>query len=99
MNLKTICERTFEYYKSKGLEREDVVQTISNTVIYPTEYFNPTDLDTQKVKKTKNTYSIHHYNASWYTGKMKFKRSIKTILNVITFGLFGKLILKQWKKR
>lgn len=95
INMKTICDRTFEYYKSHGLESEENVQIISDTVLYPQEYFNPIDLSTQKIKITDKTFTIHHYNASWYTKGMKFKRGVKTILNKLTFGLFGKLFLKK----
>jgi len=95
MNLKTICERTFEYYTDLGLKNDEQTQKISTTMIYATEYFNPTNLQTQKRKITKNTVAIHHYNASWYTPWKKFKRGVKTFLNKITFGLFGKLFLKK----
>ena len=95
MNLKTICTRAVEYYTAKGLKIIDDIQVVSETTIYPKRYFNPTDLNTQKVKITKDTYSIHHYVASWYTKGMKFKRGVKTFLNKISFGLFGKVCLKK----
>lgn len=96
--LKTICDRTYEYFSKFGLKCDNSIENVSQTVIYPTEYFNPTDLDTQKVSITNNTVSIHHYCASWYTKKMKFKRGLKTFLNFITFGLFGKIFLRKNKR-
>ena len=94
-NLTTICERTFLYFKEKGLKEKDETQKVSTAKIYASEYFNPTNLSTQKIKITKNTYCIHHYNASWYSPLKKFKKGVKTFLNKITFGLFGKMFLKK----
>jgi len=94
MNLKTICERTFEFFSKLGLENNEKTQKISSTMIYATEYFNPTNLQTQKRKITKNTVAIHHYNASWYSPWKKFKLGVKTFLNKITFGLFGLTVNK-----
>lgn len=34
-------------------------------VIYPIEYFSPICYETKKGSPTQNTYSIHHYKASW----------------------------------
>lgn len=98
MNLRTICDRANEYYYGRGLKEVNEIQVVSHTTIYPKEYFNPTNLDTQKINITEKTYSIHHYNASWYTGSMKIKRTIKTILNFISFGLFGKIYAKIAKR-
>ena len=36
-------------------------------VIYPTEYFCPKDYETQEIIITPNTYTIHHYTASWHS--------------------------------
>ena len=95
LNTKTVCQRAVDYFASKGLTFDNKTQQIGDTKIYASEYFNPTNLNTQRVTITKNTHSIHHYNASWYSSKQKFKRGVKTFLNKITFGLFGKLFLKK----
>ena len=100
VNLLTICKRSTNYYKKLGLKCDGSIESVSTTTIYPKEYFNPTDLNTQKVKITDKTYSIHHYNASWYTPKLKFKRRVKTVLNKLSFGLFGKILEKiKYKKQ
>lgn len=95
-NYETVCIKTTNLLQQEyGLEIENKNQELSCIKVYASEYFNPTNLLTQKTKITKNTFSIHHYCASWYTGKMKFKRGVKTFLNKITFGLFGKLFLNK----
>ena len=40
-------------------------QSIDGFVLYPKEYFAPKDFYTGRMKKTKNTACIHHYNLSW----------------------------------
>ena len=50
-------------------------------------------LQTQKI--TKNTYSMHWYDASWYSTKQRFRCKIKVMLNKLTFGLFGKILKKR----
>ena len=96
----TVCEIFTRYYKQKGLKRENISQQIENTKFYSSEYFSPINVVTNKKKITKNTYSIHWYNASWYTPKQKLKNKIKKILNFCTFGLVGKIIkeIKKWRK-
>ncbi len=90
----TVCEVFTKYFAQKGLSRENKNQTIGNTRFYASEYFSPIDVVTNKKKTTQNTYSIHWYNASWYTPKQKFMSKIKKIANICTFGLAGKMYSK-----
>ncbi len=48
-----------------GMKNTSEIQEVSGIYIYPQEYFAPKDVDTKKLKITKNTRSIHHYDASW----------------------------------
>lgn len=54
-----------------GLKKEDSLQEINNITFYPHEYFNPTDFETGHVELTENTYTIHHFSASWYSEEEK----------------------------
>lgn len=90
----TVCEIYTKYYQSKGLVNKNKTQKVENTMFYSSEFFSPIDVVTSKKKVTKNTHSIHWYNASWYTPKQKLKNKIKKILNACTFGLAGKIYLK-----
>ena len=57
-NLKTIGERTTEI-------------CIQGFTIYPKDYFCPIDYRTKEKQLTENTYSIHHYDASWISKEWK----------------------------
>ena len=64
-----ICVKvTTNLTKRKGLAVENKIQKIQNVTVYPTDYFCPLKMGTNKLTITENTHSIHHYAASWYTG-------------------------------
>ena len=95
MDLTTICETVTSYYeKEYDLERKNKTQILENISAYSSEYFSPIDVVTNKKKVTKKTVSIHWYNASWYSSKQKFLNKLKKLLNIITFGCFGKILEK-----
>lgn len=63
---KVICvEITSNLLINKGMNVSNKLQNIGNIRVFPTEYFCPLKLGTNKLNITKNTYSIHHYTASW----------------------------------
>ena len=47
------------------------IQKICGFTIFPRDYFCPLDYYSGITQKTKNTYSIHHYEASWLDPKRK----------------------------
>ena len=61
----TIVDITSSILKKYGLEKKDEIQEVGGFILYPTEYFNPKGGDYGKENITKNTYSIHHYLATW----------------------------------
>lgn len=63
--VKTVVVFATEPLLAKGLTNSDEVQEVAGLKIYPKEYFAPKCVDTKKLTITKNTYSIHHYDASW----------------------------------
>ena len=48
-----------------GLKQNNSYQELGVITVYPTEFFCPKDFHTGTVSITDNTYSIHHYDASW----------------------------------
>lgn len=83
-----ICVKiTTQLLERNGLIEENSVQKINDITIYPPEYFCPLKMGTNKLRITSNTYSIHHYSASWYTGN-EFIRKIKYYL--IPYKIFIK---------
>ncbi len=48
-----------------GLEKNGKRQIAGGALILPVEYLNPYDDPTGRLRKTKNTYSVHWYSKSW----------------------------------
>lgn len=76
-NYRTVVERTTDILLEAGLAEKPGVQQVEGVTIYPSSYFNPTDLSTGMLNICEETRSIHHYGASWQpeslrqVGKMK----------------------------
>ncbi len=50
-----------------GLKQDNSKQELLDCFsIYPIEYFCPKSINDGIIRKTKNTYSIHHFDASWF---------------------------------
>jgi hypothetical protein len=83
-NLHTVVEYFTGILKQSGLKSEDVIQTVSDITVYPTDYFAPKSNITGKLHITQNTHSIHHYEASWLSKKeqayYKRKRTFSRLL-------------------
>jgi mannosyltransferase OCH1-like enzyme len=67
----TIVDICTDIFTRHGFQNNNTIQTIAGVNIYPTEYFNPVDFDTHYLRKTANTLSIHHGEASWVDGKRR----------------------------
>ncbi len=76
-NQKTIVEYTSEILCKHGLQNTNDIQFIADVYIYPKEYFCPMDYYTGKLSITKNTYSIHHYTASWHDQREAYAMALQ----------------------
>ena len=99
---QTICILTTNFLvKNYGLKQNNTTQFFDENkiAIFSTEYFCPKSVADGKIRKTKNTVSIHWYNMSWYSPWQKTKHYVKIILNAMTFGLFNKILMSRRKKK
>jgi len=87
-NLTTVVEYVTKILKENGLNDKNEIQTLDGLIIYPPEYFAPKSISTGRLKITGNTYSIHHYDASWVPEKERNYYEFKRKIN----RLFGKKI-------
>ena len=56
-----------------GLAANGTYQETDGMTVFPTEYFCPKSFSDGVIRKTKNTYSIHHFDASWFSDESKRK--------------------------
>lgn len=68
-NLTTIVETATQALLAHGLREELKVQRVADIWIYPPEYFCPINYYTGRRTFTLNTHTIHHYAASWVSGR------------------------------
>lgn len=80
-NLKTVVEYTTEELRKLGFKNVSGIQTIEGIKIYPADYFCPMDYITGAITVTGNTYSIHHYKASWQSDLELYAHDIKKKLD------------------
>lgn len=52
-----------------GFVRENRYQEVVGISLYPSEYFDPMDNATGRIKKTPNTRTIHRYDRTWSAQK------------------------------
>lgn len=96
----------------RGLKFEDRLQTVDELTVYPREYFCPVDYDTEKLKRTRNTVTIHWFSGSWKTeeerefARQEKLRLRKEKMSELRYGLGTRLLgergyekLKQLLKR
>lgn len=65
----TICNTLqTDVLRGKGLLLNNRLQMVEGMKIYPIGCFSPKNWYTNLLKITENTYSIHHFDASWVDG-------------------------------
>lgn len=83
-NPYTMIPMVTDIMKSKGLNGSDSIQDVEGIFIYAPDYFNPLDDATGRLKKTKNTRTIHWYMKSWMPLEPSFivygKRMMRRLL-------------------
>ena len=69
--------KALEFYGNYSLKQ---ITYFKDVAIYPSKYFDPIAPGDTKNLKCKDTYSIHHYSASWTNNRNRLKRRFIRIL-------------------
>jgi mannosyltransferase OCH1-like enzyme len=91
--LKTIVDYTTEMLISRGWIPEADVQNIDGIVVYPVEYFCPKSYKTGVISIRENTYTIHHFDGSWFTNEDKKRLILQQKLNKVLGVKIGSKVL------
>ncbi len=79
--------RKLVFLENKELKNiEELIKDKTKLLLYPYDYFSVKDHESQKITKTKNTYTIHHFNNAWIPKRMKVRLNLKRKL-LKTFGV------------
>ena len=91
-------DRNTATLKRLGMDLTVTQQTFMGMAFLPAEYLCPMDYYTGKKTITKNTYSIHHYCASWTSAVTKRTTFVKRLIGVKMYDkLYGKFLHKfKW---
>lgn len=91
-------DRNTETLKRLGMNLENKDQIFMGIHILPEDYLCPVKYYSGKKIITKNTYSIHHYCASWISKKSRRTLFVKRIVGVKMYDkLYGKFLHKcKW---
>ncbi|MBQ8619650.1 MAG: glycosyl transferase [Clostridia bacterium] len=82
-NLTTCPYYNTQVLKAEGLKCDGTKQVVGGLSVYPAEYLCPIDWLTKECTITENTFSIHHFNASWASAKEKRKRRLMRRLDYV----------------
>jgi hypothetical protein len=86
-------DRNTEALKRLGMDIKNTSQTFMDITFLPDEYLCPMNYYTGKKTITENTYSIHHYSASWTSVVTKRTTRIKRIIGVRLYDkIYGKFL-------
>ncbi len=91
-------DRNTETLKKLGMDLTNTHQTFMDMLFLPEEYLCPMDYYTGAKTITENTYSIHHYSATWTSAVTKRTTRIKRLIGVKMYNkLYGKFLHKcKW---
>ena len=74
-----------------GLKSNGAFQKIDGFTFFPQDYFSPMDFYSGRIQSTKNTYSIHHFMASWFSDENKYIKDKR-----VTYAKYMPLKLAHW---
>lgn len=70
-------QRNSHIFKEYGFNLDGTTQIIKNNAVFSSEYFCPRKWNDKKIILTQNTYSIHHFTASWKTKKDRKQEKLR----------------------
>ena len=91
----TVVEFISDILIAKGLSQNNELQEIDGCMIYPTEFFQPININTRKLTITDNTYTIHHYASSWYPPQRKLLQNISKLLGSKITSIVRKILKRE----
>jgi hypothetical protein len=91
-------DRNTKVLLNLGMDINNKNQIFMGIRMLPEDYLCPMKYYTGKKKITKNTYSIHHFSASWISATAKRTIFVKRIVGVKLYNkLYGKFLYKfKW---
>ena len=93
MDLTTVVTRVSDIFRKHGFTDKNEIQEVDGITVYPSEYFCPINPSTGELRITENTYTIHHYAATWTIPIRKKYMSLRESLSKKLGRKSAKIIL------
>lgn len=93
----TVVHITTQILKEYGLTCDAGIQNVLGVNIYPSEFFCPINVITNRIHVEKETRTIHHYAGTWMDRKFTWNHRIKKIVPESLLLLYNKLKSKMNK--
>ncbi len=80
-DITTCTVKNTAVLRRHGYVDEDRTQSVAGATVFASEYFSPMEMESGIIKKSRNTYTVHHYSLSWTTDEKRAARrkSLKKI--------------------
>ena len=113
LNLIASPELNTDTLEQLGIVRNGEFQKIDNFAFLPSDYLCPKSFNDGVIRMTENTYSIHHFDASWFTAeqqrekeqrwkekqkKAKIKK-IRTAIKLFGIKILGENLYKKIREQ
>ena len=73
LNNTPITVYTSKIMEEEGFALNNTKQNLHDIEVYPSEYFSPKEFRSGEIEITENTYTIHHFMASWWSDEERKK--------------------------
>lgn len=81
-----------------GLVLNNTRQTVADFTFYPMDVFCPKDPKTRQIKRTRNTFTIHHFAGSWLPKERQMDHALKEKLASRHLSPAQRFVLKSERK-
>jgi mannosyltransferase OCH1-like enzyme len=85
-----LCKILYTNYSIPKEIKKPIKIADAGLTLYPCDYFSPKNFHTEKIRSTKNTYTIHHFNSHWTKKNVMFY--VKIIIHRFIIFIFGQKI-------
>jgi len=87
----TVVHITTQILKENGLTCDAGIQNVQGMYIYPSEYFCPINVVTNRIHIEKNTRTIHHYAGTWMDRSFTWNHRLKRIVPECMLLLYSRI--------
>ena len=84
-----IIKSKYESFYGMKMQDDGNIKVWSNNIILPYKFLSPKNGFTKKIDINENTYTIHHFEASWIDKKIKKSFNYKKVVHMFLQRFLG----------